>query len=1352
MAPVPVEPVPSSTDTAASLEVEHEEGEIEDDDDEEDQRTGLEYENISSDEEFIIRERILQLEAKNSEMERQKNRNAAATSGRIGHQGAAARHNAYIKRSLQLHSCPPAAPPPPIISSGKENYECISDDDDDDVVDGFADLFRYNPVPKPKPLPVAAVRRKLPRPSSGGLRRSTGSSSSIAVRGHHHVSRALGEPGKRPSRGVEKRKHESARKHSLERKRKRRKEVAPASTPVNVDSSDSERDFPLDRARLQAACIISSSKQRKTDKENWDALKRKLKLSMQMRKKSQEVVEITEPMLVDEEGEEEDDEDDEEVLQLRLQALKTKAELKETDVISLLEEHPIEPMPASEKAAEEQELRMIALQSAFTKKHQIRLKKRQEERPYSPSDEIRLLSPVTDLPEVVDVDDEVMIIETKPETVEIADSSDEENRMEISPTESPNAEEAPNVQPVDMELATSGESQSPAPVEVISKEPEVVLQLDSPVSPVNEETGDLQSKFPEEDDEETLRNQLLSNLSGSMPVARPLTPDSMGEEEVDALRELILSRMNNKKVSKQKEQVQTPPQASEISNELDSQNIPPDEPPSIPSDQPTSKVSTVNQSRGPTNPNLIALIGKQKIARKKKKKSAGKVARQAAAAAAAAAAVGPVAIAAPPPSRSLVKVPIPQVPPPPVVPPVIQAPTVMTTKVLVNPNKLINRNTVNHSTKEQSQKSAMVENYVQKPVPKLVIQLGQSDSDSDPDYYSAPQSEPEVEVMRETFLRDLDNASPSRITLESPTYSPIPAAEPDEQPATVQKPPDPAFAQRLDQFLRTVRSQTDQNQNVTELPPKPTTTPGSGSNGLGTRSMASTPSPRKPVTAPATAAPITPSAVRHLPKSAQLEYKRLLARMAQLEKQRQQRFVVQNTPTAATVPPPPTLTKTIVNHGPEDPESSKNHELVVTLNQTGRDVIDKSSPSPKQDTLIKRVLINNTVAAGGGKLVPQATVAPVRAPTPQETKKDDEVTSKTTPAAPPPVKEVRQKSPTKVQVSRKDVGAAAAAAAKATPVPEDSDLATLREALRRLPRIKEDDRHRVLKLAEARYENHSKRFREELQELIGTVENAQYERQKQYDLENKVAFLREKLTVLERALAVHKLRCTKIFPTLQESHTRVMASRKKSIELNNLCQAIGREVQGKSYSPPSGLRGEIHQRLKVLTSETKQLKNMKKLTLEEFKKCLFEQRRRQYEEPVQEEAPRIDPQPEPSPVDQEEAVVEQEPAEPEKAPPQQEVVITEPEPVEPVEVKPCARSAPASRSTSPLVVLDSDKTTVTQEAPAVLSSEPTWSRFEKYSSPLTSLRSAPHIPDGVICPYQMRGECVDKDCKFEHLS
>lgn len=95
--------------------------------------------------------------------------------------------------------------------------------------------------------------------------------------------------------------------------------------------------------------------------------------------------------------------------------------------------------------------------------------------------------------------------------------------------------------------------------------------------------------------------------------------------------------------------------------------------------------------------------------------------------------------------------------------------------------------------------------------------------------------------------------------------------------------------------------------------------------------------------------------------------------------------------------------------------------------------------------------------------------------------------------------------------------------------------------------------------------SHSQKFAHELQDLIGTVENAQAERQRQYDLENKVAFLREKLAVLERALTLHKKRLNVIFPELQESHAKVMSSRQRSIELNNLCIAIGREVQGSGY-------------------------------------------------------------------------------------------------------------------------------------------------------------------------------------------
>lgn len=91
--PSTVAPVP--TDTAASMDAEdgpeHEEGEIEDEEEEED--VGMQYENISSDEEFIIRERLLQLQALDTEIELQKR--IAGRNG--GGQGATGRHKGMIK-------------------------------------------------------------------------------------------------------------------------------------------------------------------------------------------------------------------------------------------------------------------------------------------------------------------------------------------------------------------------------------------------------------------------------------------------------------------------------------------------------------------------------------------------------------------------------------------------------------------------------------------------------------------------------------------------------------------------------------------------------------------------------------------------------------------------------------------------------------------------------------------------------------------------------------------------------------------------------------------------------------------------------------------------------------------------------------------------------------------------------------------------------------------------------------------------------------------------------------------------------------------------------------------------------
>lgn len=1351
----PDEPPPPGTEDAASVQTssrntlavtsssaiddEHEEGEIQSDDDEGEGR--LEYEDISSEEETNIRERIAQLEAMDDELGKI-HQITGASSDDLG-------HYAFDKRA--------------VIDLGKEDvFECISDEEDVEMY-----LRRYEPIPKPKLLPVQRKRRVRPLRTSSSLR-NVGSSS---------VNRRHGDM----KRKAEKRKHEqqSARKSNMHRNRhKRRKQHMGSSTLVNiVDSTDSEPDYhPIDRARLQVACNINAGK-RKTDKENWDALKQKLKLQMQKRKQrqsetSKEVDIITDkPMDVVAK----DDEDDE-VLQLRLQALKSKAELQPNEVISLVDD-PITPQNVSE----EQQLRLDALRSAFTKKHEKRLQKKQGERPYSPSDELFLLA--SPIEEEEEEDDEVQIIEKLPETVEIPDSSDEENGMQLdSDPQCPKPPPFPQI--ADIDSATSNESRSPTTIAVSSHEtPELhddgSPELEPPSPPI---IGDLQSKLPDEDDEETLRNQLLSNLSSTalrptpirLTESRPMTPDSMGEEEADALRELILSKMH-KKASKKL--ASSAPKQSEDFQKTDSPNNIPNGPNAVPCEMepltisisdplPVSKETeqmplsalnptiSTNQLKVQSNPNLITLIGKQKITRKKRKKSlsaAKKMLHQSQQTAATTNQV--LAIAVPLPSRTLIKAPVVQTPSPP--------PLMVTTKKLVNnPNKLINLNAplrIVHSPKERSN---LLETYVQKPVAKMIIQVGQSDSDSDPDYYPAPDihSNPAAELaaemrLQEAFLRDLDNASPSRVMLESPTYSPTPTVNPDGDGESLPEAPslasnDVPFEQRLDQFLKTVRSKIDQSQAVAATVSTVVAREGGDVVKTGARTAASTPmtagsgvsagrgsvakAARKPIMAPA--APNTPLAVRHLPKSAQLEYRRLVARMAQLEKQKQQRVPVPSQLSQPAHPAHP-LTKTIINTGPgEATGPGKSHELVVTVNRDRRDVVDLNSPvsNPPQmaqqlpkrgpEPLVKRVLINNAVIAERENVIPRSNIVP----------------------------KINHEHP---PANNGNTSADVESAGRKESSNQQTEVST---ALRRLPSLKEEDRLKVLRIAENRFEKHSQKFAQELQDLIGTVEHAQAERQKQYDLENKVAFLKDKLTVLERALSVHKKRLDVIFPELQESHTKVMSSRKRSIELNNLCMSIGREIYGSHYSPPSTARTEIHEQLKVLTTETKRLKDMRRLSLAEFKELTAEQRRiqqeRQKQSIEQELAKSATTTPEPpdqKPMSSAEHVLLNDDGS--RSDTNESTLSKNPSEMD-VALKQYAKSAPASRSASPIGTLEQDACPVTLDDAADVASQ-SGTRFEKYTSPLAFLKnqSALNIPDGVICPYQMRGECIDQDCKFDHL-
>lgn len=131
--------------------------------------------------------------------------------------------------------------------------------------------------------------------------------------------------------------------------------------------------------------------------------------------------------------EEEDDDDLE--LKLRLEALQSKQEIK-NDLREILE--PASRVEEEDHTApplidEEQELRLIALKSAIVKKHLVRKRRREEARPYSPTDVL--------------------------ENFEVPSPPLSAQNMDISPfgTPSPFSE---NNNPVDMEIANE-ESQSP---------------------------------------------------------------------------------------------------------------------------------------------------------------------------------------------------------------------------------------------------------------------------------------------------------------------------------------------------------------------------------------------------------------------------------------------------------------------------------------------------------------------------------------------------------------------------------------------------------------------------------------------------------------------------------------------------------------------------------------------------------------------------------------------------------------------------------------------------------------------------------------------------------------------------
>uniref|UniRef100_A0A182FUR7 Zf-C3H1 domain-containing protein n=1 Tax=Anopheles albimanus TaxID=7167 RepID=A0A182FUR7_ANOAL len=1281
-----------SDDSQEELSDEHEEGEIPDDDDDNDRgddgvagsknakQRQLEpvrhelLEDISSEEESTIRERLAQLVAMDKEIRMIKQ---MSEYGYLGHN--------------RLH--------------GKENI-C------------------YDPYHDEQPPPNRR-RKTTGTESKSSARREPrrSSSSSVAV-----VQKRQNEKSKEKSS-----KHDR-KVNGHKRHKRRRYEPSLSPSPVRraVLPESSDSDYEWDSfARQHLACSIDNGRRRRLS-ANENSLKRKLRLQQQQQKelprKRKSAIVDEEPMVLSSTsengspeppivivGDDDDDDDDadEEELQLRLLALQTKPIVKDGLLDDAIDTYqiPSPPPPPSmgelgddddesdketstqsreRYASEERELRMIALKSAYTKKHEARLRRKvtDSERPYSPSDNI-VLSPVHEPPPPYDeLDNDLYSVEgsadERNQSNDPNDTDDNGNDMEISPVRSPVAWplgmgereeglEGDSQHPIDMELASSEQSSEPA---YMDDEPG--LEMDG---------EDQQRESPQQH-----QQQQFAPIDQSPP----MTPDSMGEAEEEALRHLLLSKMRQKKVTA-KSNATPAPQPSSIENSLE---VPMDlegesnaaAAPIVQHEQPapTADDTIVNvkiDSASQTtiqNSNLIVIVDNKGRRGRKKSQTA-------------------VTVSGTGSASSVLATRAKNVSPGPTVQ--VTGPTVIRTqKLLNNRNKLINLNhTISSSptppatatslaiTRTDSPKElGSIETFVSKPVPKVVIQLGHSDSDSDVDFGSPT-------------ARKRSEASTANSTTTSP-----------ESTGNTSK-PGTEFELQLDRFLRSVRNKT-------------TSTTGASSGALLADSKA----------------------VKHLPKSAQMEYTKLLARMAQLEAQKQAR------------------------HRQLHKAKAPNAELPAS-----------AIPSPKQtDNLPSDGVLSST-----------GNVA------------DDRAKQGLT-AAPSPGKRKVATAAAGTQASQSNV--------ENGTLEQDPVLRKLNQIRTRLPTLSDHSKSRLLITTEKHLEKHSNLFLRQLEKHNATLSAVQEERRNLYQLENRIELLRERLVMLERTRDQMRAQSMESFGSMQSSHRKIVADRKRSIELRKVCIDIGRVILDESYVPPSTPSDDLLQeQWRILVQETKQLKDIRKPTLKEYKEELIARNRvplmiserwsgssrsdggddASRAEPMAEKT-ETTPEPAPTPADVTVAPCDN-PEQPQetlgKASTKHEPIEGPTEQMELRSPVPVTHEIATTTTATTEIVISDDPTNsdsislaneqqsadtkeerriIVQDEPKEqdrLIAEPKEFRgmmeddsafagitnhpFTQYNSPLVFFKQQGplNIRNGIICPYELGGQCVDRDCKYEHF-
>ncbi|XP_049289872.1 uncharacterized protein LOC125767390 [Anopheles funestus] len=1272
----------------------HEEGEIQDED-EEDAQHPQELEDISSEEESTIRERMAALEAMDK---------------KVG----------MMKRKYANHS----------------KYDYL---DFEEVMNGKENYYYYPQHPNPlyrshKPYKPSATNKEDNRYSVGKHART------VATK-----------------RSADKAKEKSS-KRSSHRRHKRRRYASRSPTPSErrALSTDSEPETVVDREYLKIACGIGNGKNQRLSSSR-NPLKKKLFLQTSKRKRKAEgkhkpVVEMlqsasssnsdNDAIVVDEEDEEEEEEEEE--LQLRLLALSTKPIVREAGLSDIISEFQIPSPPppptinlaednmSDAVSAEEHELRLIALKTAVLKKHESRKKRKEldNEQPYSPSDDI-VLSPVREIAPLFDnelysdgrdsvemiEDDDVQIVEPHYEQIDLVDSDDNGNDMEISPLGSPIGRvdtehdmEENSHQPIDMDLASSdsiSSAPSPAYSGTAMEQRLLLAGTDSCDSTLFHRRGEILQESPS------------------------ATPDSMEEAEAEALRHLLLTKMRQKQ-TKKKETVEPTqeklPENDEQTSSLENETMDTAPNESIPVVQDEKELSPCEEepnqestTLGPTtNTSNVITVVDRKPQRKRRKKT---LSSSASVPVVEAESTKPSS-----PATSLPSEPRPQL---------TKASSIVHTQKLVNnPNKLINLNrtaapsppTIVAGPRTDSPKElTMVETFVSRPVAKLVIQLGNSDSDSEVDFST---SSPEKG----------DKADDGSVSISVAITAGAPAT------TTVR------FEEQLDKFLKSVRSKsttlTTKDDGTKEQMEHSERAISSSEKSLPSTKQQQQQQLRNAAKKLPTSSNsmATPTAVRHLSKAAQMEYMRLVARKAQLER----------------------------------------YKLARQNSAHSSSTVLKDNAVPKQDTR----------PANNGPAVEQKSLEPKHGKSPGRRKQSFTSASQpTTVAAESPSEEqatIQDPVERKLQQIRSSLPNLSEASRNRLLLTAEKHLEKHSGSF-----LSEMERHNatILEAQQARRElYHLENRIELLKEKLSLLENV-YEKRRHRSFDTfsslqttrkKILFSRKRSGELERMCSqigrfikgesyqlptsskgavvqqqlriliaeTQQLRMIRK-PTLQEFKEEMIANHKrrladagdpapswKTSTYDNECDE-GRsiEVANNREDETAAEPAEINPADSIIPGEEPCDPPSQTFSpVRDDESCTKEP----LEQAVEVEVPSKDEANDEKSVEAAEPVVEQnttqadavavETIEEEKEMLNVEVLPQEEKPV------PCI---------TPDLKPSEEDTMIEHEA--IVPGETF--RIEKYTSPLMSLKQgAQNIPTGILCPFELGGQCVDRDCKYEHFS